>query len=151
MSEQQRPLSAEDERLIRIISAAIKAGNAPNVLQQLEIDKLVQQEKRKALMQRTMAQVEEEAARRKKDGCSHSRWPMSAGKIAGHSCPKGQGEWTTGGQLVGSEHGKELAFLVCQRCGSNWKWKPNSGEYESILTNGLQGWAPPATERVIAD
>jgi hypothetical protein len=82
-------------------------------------------------------------------GCSHSRWP-SGHKLAGIACPKGQGEWTTGGQLSGTSTNR-IVNQVCQRCGTGWLWRPTEQElnYIESTDSGLSGWPPPDESRVL--
>lgn len=106
----------------------------------------VERERRRSLMHVEMAKVEEQRRERQKNGCSHSRYPMSAGKLAGENCPRGQGEWLTSGQL----HTDGTATTICQRCSNVWHWRPTPQEFQYIIDQGMLGMAPPQEERLIA-
>jgi hypothetical protein len=142
-----------EEQLTRLLTAAVKAAQTPNVLEQKEIEKAIEADKRRTLMAVEMGKAEEEHMRRRKEGCSHSRYPMSMGKLGGNPCQRGTGEWTTGGQLCGRnpQTGAPRALLICQRCAWTWQWEPNVQELDHIQETGLLGFAPPAKERLIAE
>jgi hypothetical protein len=142
-----------EEQLTRLLTAAVKAAQTPNVLELREIEKQVEADKRRSLMAVEMGRAEEENMRRRKDGCSHSRYPMSMGKLGGHACSKGNGEWTTGGQLCGRDPqtGRPRAVLICTRCSWTWTFEPTMQELDYIEQSGLMGFAPPAKERLIAE
>jgi len=138
-----------EEQLTRVLSAAIKAASAPNALEEKAIEKQIEADKRRSLMQVEMAKAEEEHIKRKKYGCSHYRWPMSAGKLGGHGAPKGQGESCLSGQLQGRnpQTGAPRATAICQRCSWTWIFEPTIQELDQIQESGLMGWAPPTKER----
>ena len=143
MADEIRGLS--EEVLTRILANAIQAGNKLNPLEQKKYDEEIAAQKRKDLAARQLAKIEQEAMENKKRSCTHSRLPMSAGKFGGHSAPKGQGEWVTGGQM----HGDDTATLICQRCSWTWHWKPTLQERQYIEQQGMMGMAPPDESRLI--
>lgn len=130
--------------LQRLIEAAIRAAKAPNVLEQQAIDAEIEKQKRRDKLTVELARVEEEVTRRRKHGCTHSRVPQGQ-RNAGAPCPRGQGEWVTGGQLVG----RDEAMLICQRCSWGWKFKTTFEEREYINSVGMLGMPPPPPDRVI--
>jgi hypothetical protein len=134
-------------------TAAVAAAMRPNAKEQKEIDDQIAADKRKSLMMVEMGKAEQEAMDRKKYGCSHSRHPMSAGKLGGHNCRKGTGEWTTGGQFCGKnpKTGVPYAYLVCTRCSFGWKWEPNVQELEYLQENGFMGLEPPEESRLLKE
>src|SRR5215470_4966317 len=138
-----------DEQLSKIITAAVTAAKAPNPVEAKEIEKQIEADKRRSLMQVEMAKAEEENTKRKKYGCTHSRYPMSMGKQGGHAAPKGTGEWTTGGQLCGRnpKTGTPRAVLICQRCSWTWTFEPTIQELDFINESGMMGMTPPTKER----
>jgi hypothetical protein len=138
-------LSKED--LSKLLEAAIRAAKAPNVLEQKAIDEAIEKEKRRNLLMKELGKAEQETMLRRKNGCSHSRHPQGSGKRAGQPAPRGQGEWTTGGQLVG----RDLAVLCCLRCAWTWQWQPTYEEREFILNEGMLGMAPPPADRLLAE
>jgi len=132
--------------LQQLLEAVVKAGNAPNAFEQKAIDEQLQREHRRNLLAIELAKVEEQRLQARKNGCTHSRLSMAAGKNGGNPAPRGEGEWTTGGQLSGN--GDE-AMLVCLRCSWVWKWRVTNQEREFINNQGLCGAPPPPAERVI--
>jgi len=138
-----------DEQLSKIITAAVTAAKAPNPVEAREIEKQIEADKRRTMMQVEMAKAEEEHIRQKKYGCSHSRHPQGAGKMAGHAAPKGTGEWTTGGRLCGRNEktGAPRAVLICQRCSWTWTFEPTIQELDYINESGMLGMAPPTKEK----
>lgn len=146
MSEQpgiSTGISKED--LKDILAAAIGAAKAMNPLEEKAYKEKLAQEERKAKMVVALGRVEEEAALRKRNGCSHSR--HASGKLAGHACPKGQGEWVTSGQM----HSNGKATMVCERCSTTWHWEPTVAERDYIENAGMLGMAPPEESRLIKD
>jgi len=135
------------EQLKELISSAVAESHKMNPLQQKEYDDKIKAEKRKAMMVVELGKAEEQAMNLKKHGCSHSRHGMGAGKLAGHACAKGTGEWTTGGQV----HGDGTATMVCTRCSYTWHWQPTSQEREYIDNSGMLGMAPPVESRLIKE
>jgi hypothetical protein len=142
-NEELKGLTKQD--LIDIVSAAVAASHQLNPIEQRKYEQELQAQKRRDLAAINLAKIEEENMRNRKNGCSHSRYPMAMGKLGGHNCPKGQGEWTTGGQL----HSQDLATMICQRCSWTWQFKPTKAEYEYIEQNGMMGMTPPDDSRLI--
>lgn len=130
------------EELQQILATAVGAAVAEvkkmNPLEEEKFKKEMELKKRRDMMQVEMGRIEEESARRKRFGCSHSRYP-NGHRLAGHPCPKGQGEWVTGGQM----HSKGVASIICLRCGTAWLFKPDADEVQAIIDGGLVGMAPP--------
>ena len=136
----------------KAMEAAVTAARAPGVLEQKEIDKQIEADKRRDLAMRSLAKIEEEAARNKKNSCSHTRHPMAMGMLGGHGAPKGQGEWTTGGQFSGrnDKTGAIQAVLVCSRCSMTWRWEPTVKELDYFQNGGtMLGYAPPPEDRLV--
>lgn len=127
----------------KAVEAAVKAARAPNPLEQREIDKQIEADKRRSMMIVELGKAEEEVMRRKRDDCTHSRHSMSMGSLGGHAAPRGQGEWTTGGQMLG----RKKAVLVCTRCAWTWVFQPTDAEAEFIEQTGLRGFPPPTKEK----
>ena len=146
MSKESQPINLTFEQLKELLASAQKQ---PNILEQKKIDEEIAAERRRDLARVELARIEQEATQRKKDGCSHLRLPMSAGKFGGHSAQKGTpgAEWCTSGQA----HSVELATLICTRCSYTWQFKPTPAEYQAIEQNGMMGWAPPDESRVIKE
>jgi hypothetical protein len=138
-------ISFTKAELQSLLEAAVRAANAPNALEQKAIAEDLQREHRRALFAVELGKVEEGRMLAKKNGCTHSRLSMAAGKNGGNTAPRGEGEWTTGGQLSGNA---EEAMLICTRCSYMWKWKVTNQEREFINNTGLLGMAPPPHERV---
>jgi len=138
------PVTLTFEQLKELLAAA---QSKPNVLEQKAIDTEIQKERKRDLARVELAKIETDALRRKKEGCTHCRWPMSAGKQAGMSAPRGQGEWCTSGQL----HDRNLATMICVRCSYTWQFRPTDSEFEYISQNGMLSLAPPDESRVIRE
>lgn len=136
------------DQMQKIVEAAVLAARTLNPLEQKSMDERLALEKRRSRMQVEFGRIEEEAMRRKKFGCSHRRWPQGH-KLAGHSCPRGQGEWTTGGQLTGRLG--RVATMVCLRCGWTWAFRTTAEEAVDIGENGLLGVAPPPDDRLLSE
>ena len=143
MANDEFKMSKQD--LIDIVSAAVAASHQLNPIEQRKYEQELETQKRKDRAMVELAKAEEEAAKRKKYGCTHSRLPMSAGKYGGHAAPKGQGEWVTGGQM----HDDDTATMICQRCSWTWHWKPTLQERQYIEQSGMMGMAPPDESRLI--
>ena len=130
------------EELQQILATAVGAAVAEvkkmNPLEEEKFHKEMELKKRRNRMQVEFAKIEEEAARRKKFGCTHSRYP-SGHRLAGNMCPRGQGEWMTSGQV----NSKGIASMICVRCASVWLFKVNTEEMQNIIDGGLAGVAPP--------
>jgi hypothetical protein len=148
MSDQeQQPMTLSPEMaalMERMVAAAVKASRAPNPKEARELEADIEREKRRTLLAIELAKSEQAILERKKNGCSHSRYENGS-KNAGMPAPKGTGEWTTGGQLIG----RDEAFLVCMRCSYGWKWKTSYEEREQIANTGMLGMAPPKPERLV--
>jgi hypothetical protein len=127
----------------KAVEAAVKAARAPNAKEQREIDEEISAQKRKLIMIKELGKAEQEAMDRKKHGCSHSRFSMASGKLGGHACAKGQGEWTTGGQALD----RKKAILICTRCSYTWTFEPDENEWAFIQDTGLMGFPPPTKEK----
>jgi hypothetical protein len=145
MSDKQ--ISINEDQLASVfakaVEAAVRAARAPNAKEQREIDEEISAQKRKLIMIKELGKAEQEALDRKKYGCSHSRFGMASGKLGGHNCAKGQGEWCTGGQMLD----RKKAVLICTRCAYTWTFEPDDNEAEFILQTGLMGFPPPTKER----
>jgi hypothetical protein len=136
----------------KAMESAVKAARAPGVLEQKAIDKQIEDDKRRDMAMRSLAKIEEEAIRRKRDNCSHSRYSMAAGALGGHDCAKGKGEWTTGGQLSGrnDKTGAVQAVLVCTRCSRTFRWEPTVQELDYFQNGGsMLGYPPPSEDRLV--
>lgn len=142
-NDELKGLTKQD--LIDIVSAAVAASHQLNPIEQRKYEQELEAQKRRDKAMVELAKAEEESARRKKFGCSHSRHPMAMGKLGGHAAPKGTGEWTTGGQL----HDDDTATMVCSRCAWTWHWKPTLQERLYIEQQGMLGMAPPDDSRLI--
>lgn len=121
-----------------VIGVALAESKKMNPLEQKAFDEQIEKDKRRRMMMVQLGKIEEEAARRKKYGCTHSRHP-SGHKLAGHPCPRGQGEWVTGGQL----HSRGIASVICLRCATTWLFRPRQEDIQGIIDGGLAGVAPP--------
>lgn len=112
-----------------------------NPVEQRTLDEAIEKEKRRAMAMIEFGKVEEEAERRKRENCSHMRYPATAGRMSGHGAPRGTlgAEWCTGGQAY--QNG--TATLICQRCSTTWLFRPSPEYYTAIVQNGLMGEAPP--------
>jgi len=148
----EKGMYLSEEQLTRILTAAVNAAKAPSILEQKEIEKQIEADKRRNLLSVEMARVEEERIHARKHGCSHSRYP-SGTKNGGQNSPRGQGEWCTGGQLCGRnpQTGAERAVLICTRCSWTWIFEPTVPELEFIQQSGMMGMAPPPTERLVSE
>src|SRR5215469_43192 len=139
------------EQLQAILKAAVGEAVAQatkmNPIQQKQYDEEIAKEKRKNAMMHQLGKIEEEAARAKRDSCSHMR--IAAGKNAGMSAPRGAmgEEWCTGGQA----YQDGTAMVICLRCSSTWRFRPSAEDYSAILQNGLLGAMPPPDEYVLCD
>jgi hypothetical protein len=133
--------------LVDIVAAAVKAANQLNPIEQRKYEQELAAQKRRDLAVVELGKIEEENAQRKKAQCTHSRYSMSHGKLGGHACAKGQGEWCTSGQI----HNRNLATLICTRCSYTWQFCPTEAEYNFIMDNGMLGMAPPDASRIIKE
>ena len=132
------------------LAAAIRAAREPNPLEQKAIDEQIEADKRRSKLMVELGKVEEQSMFRRKHGCSHSRVPQGQ-RNAGAPCPRGHGEWTTGGQLSGVDDatGRDVAHMLCTRCSWSWRWIPTLAEREMINGPGMLGMTPPTDDRVI--
>jgi hypothetical protein len=140
-------ISISPEQLQELLKTAIAEATKLNPIEQRKLDEELQKDRRRNQMMIQLGKIEEEAARRKRDGCSHMRHPAGSGKLAGQSAAKGSlgAEWCTGGQA----YQDGLAMVICLRCSSTWLFRPDSNYYNAILQNGLLGEAPPSDEMTI--
>jgi len=145
-SNNQISISPEDlQALLRTaISEAVMQATKLNPIEQRKLDDELAKDRRRNEMMRQLGKIEEETARRKRDGCSHMRYPAGAGKLAGHGAPRGAlgAEWVTGGQA----YQDGTAMIICLRCSSTWLFKPDPNYYNAIVQNGMLGEAPPPDE-----
>jgi hypothetical protein len=135
------------EQVLEIVKTFAAESKKMNPIEQKKYDDEIKAEERRKMMMVELGKAEEQAMINRKNGCSHSRHSMSAGKLGGHSCAKGAGEWTTGGQI----HSDGTATMVCTRCSWTWHWQPTAREREYIDNAGMLGMAPPSEERLIKD
>lgn len=142
-------VSITPEQLQELLRAVVMESKKLNPLEQKEFDEKMAQERRKARMVADLGRAEEEAMKAKRNGCSHMRWPATAGKNAGHSAPRGAlgAEWCTGGQA----YQDGTAATICMRCSTVWRFKPTPEYYTAIVQNGLLGEAPPSDEHIICE
>lgn len=136
-------ISPEDlQQLLKTaIAEAVGQATKLNPIEQRKLDEELAKDRRRSMMMIQLGKIEEESARQKRDGCSHMRYPAGAGKLAGHSAPRGAlgAEWCTGGQA----YQDGTAMIICLRCSSTWLFRPDSNYYNAILQNGLGGEGPP--------
>jgi hypothetical protein len=133
------------EMMAKTVAAVVSEMKKPNAIEQKALDEAENASKRRQLLMKTLGKAEEESMRRKRYGCSHSRYSNAAGRLAGHSAPRGTGEWTTGGQT----HGNGTITVICMRCATDWTYKGTPEEYQSAQDAGLLGVEPPPPERWI--
>ena len=149
MAEQTTGFSyAQVQELIKTtVESAIAAGNRMNPVEQRKFDEETERDRRRSQMMVQLGKIEEEATRRRRDGCTHLRYTMSAGRRAGEMAPIGaaNSEWMTGGQAY--QNG--LASIVCLRCQTVCLFKPSPEYYSAIQQNGLLGEAFPPAEHWI--
>jgi hypothetical protein len=139
---QSNAFSITPEQLQELLKTAIAEAVKLNPIEQRKLDEDLQRERKRNQMMIQLGKIEEEAARRKRDGCSHMRHPAGSGKLSGQSAPRGSlgAEWCTGGQA----YQDGTAMIICLRCSSTWLFRPDSNYYNAILQNGLLGEAPPS-------
>lgn len=125
---------------------ALGSSKKMNPLEEIQYQQQVEAQKRAQLM-REGVQAEEQSQQRRKASCTHSRYPMSAGARGGLPCPKGQGEWTTGGQTLNNRH----IVLICTRCARTWKWEATPEQLQAANDGGLLGIAPPSEDICLQD
>lgn len=133
------------DMMAKTVAAAIAEMKKPNALELRQIEEAEAAEKRRAQMVKALGQAEAEAMRKRKSGCTHSVWPNSAGRLAGHSAPRGEGQWCTGGQ----QHGDGTISVICLRCANTWTFKATNEELQSVPDSGLLGAPVPPAERWI--
>ena len=135
------------EQLQKILEAVLAKAQSLNPLEQKRFDEELAKERRRDELAVTLGRAEAESQRAKRDNCSHMRYPASAGKNAGHSCPKGTlgGEWCTGGQAY--QNG--LVMIFCSRCHSDWWFQPTQDYYSYIMQNGIDGIEPPPDSQCV--
>jgi hypothetical protein len=123
------------------IGEAVSQATKLNPIQQRQLDEELAKDRRRTEMMRQLGRIEEEAARRKKEACSHMRYPATMGKLSGHGAPRGAlgAEWCTGGQAY--QNG--TAMIICLRCSDTWLFRPDPNYYNAIVQNGMLGEAPP--------
>lgn len=138
---------ALQELLKTAIAEAVSQATKLNPLEQKKFDEAMDLERRKSAMMRTLGAIEDETQRRKRDSCTHKRFPANSGKLSGHSAPREAlgAEWCTGGQA----YQDGTAMIICQRCSSTWLFRPDHNYYSAILQNGLLGEAPPPEDLTI--
>lgn len=119
-----------------------------NPLEQKKFEEEAQKDARRNQMQVELAKVEMAKQKQRKEGCSHCRWPATAGKKGGHAAPRGQGEWVTQAQLH-EQNG--TIDLMCQRCTWIWRWKATPEEISYMKDNdgGMAGFPPPSEDRIV--
>jgi len=142
-------MSITPEQLQEILRTVVAESKRLNPIEQKEFDEKMKAEKRRLEMVKTMGQIEEQAQRNKRNGCSHMRYPATAGKLSGMSAPRGGlgAEWTTGGQA----YQDGTAVIICTRCSTTWRFRPSADYYAVILQNGLGGSPPPPQEETICE
>src|SRR5690348_11867986 len=62
----------------KMLEAVLAAAKSPNVLEQKQLDAQIEQERRRTQLSLELAKVEEEKIRRRKEGCSHRRYPQGS-------------------------------------------------------------------------
>ncbi len=124
------------------VSAAMEQLAHMNPLEQRRFDEEIAKDKRRELLSVELAKNEEEAQRRKRDGCSHS-----IDRQTGEPVMRGTGQWKTGGQA----YQDGTAALFCLRCQTVWRWRPSPEQYSVIVQNGLYGGAPPPDDQVLCN
>src|SRR5215472_9666368 len=112
------------------IAEAVSQATKLNPIEQRKLDEEMERERRKNAMMLQLGRIEEEAERRRKAGCTHKRFPASAGKLAGQSAPRDAvgAEWATGGQA----YQDGTAMVICLRCSSTWLFRPDANYYNAI-------------------
>ena len=134
-------MSPEDlQNLLKTaIAEAVGQATKLNPIEQRKLDEDLQRERKRTQMMVQLGKIEEESARRKREGCSHMR-DAKTGDGVPRSHPTG--EWTTSGQAY--QNG--TAIIICQRCSSTWLFKPDPNYYSVIIQNGLLKAPPPPDE-----
>ena len=135
------------DQLQQLLTKAVAAGVAEatkmNPLEEKRYLEELEREERRNKLAVELGKAEEEALRKKRDACTHSR------DKEGNAVSRGSGIWTTQGQV----HGNERITLLCMRCATTWTWKATADEREAVSNSahGLMGWAPPAEDRLIRE
>lgn len=129
------------------VETAVLSANKMNPIEQKKFDEEAERDRRRSQMMIQLGKIEEEATRRRKEGCTHMRYTMSAGRRAGEMAPRNaaNAEWMTGGQAY--QNG--TASIICLRCQTVWLFRPTPEYYSAIQQNGLLGEAPPEDKDVI--
>ncbi len=140
--EEPRGFYLTPEQLQELLKTAIGEATKLNPIEQRKLDEELARERRKNAMMLQLGKIEEEAAKRKREGCSHMRDAKTGDGVA-RNHPTG--EWCTGGQA----YQDGTALIICQRCSSTWLFRPEPGYYNVILQNGLLKAAPPPEELTI--
>jgi hypothetical protein len=124
------------------VSAAMQQAATMNPLEQRKFEDEMAKDRRRALMLVELGKTEAENMARKKNGCSHMRNDKT-----GYGIQRGatNGEWTTSGQA----YQDGTAMVICLRCGTTWRFRPNAETYSAILQNGLLGVTPPTDEYLL--
>lgn len=132
------------KQLQDLLKTAITEATKLNPIEERKLNEELERERKRSMMMVQLGKIEEEAARRKREGCSHMRYPAGAGRLAGMGAPRGAmgAEWCTGGQA----YQDGTAMVICLRCSSTWLFRPDPNYYTAILQNGLLGEAPPPPE-----
>jgi len=140
----QPTISLTPEDLQNLLRTAIAEATKLNPIEQRKLDEDLARERRRNEMMRQLGKIEEETARQKRLACSHMRYPATAGRMAGHSAPRGTvgAEWCTGGQA----YQDGTAMVICLRCSSTWLFRPEPGYFTEIVQNGLLQSPPPPEE-----
>jgi hypothetical protein len=125
--------------LQELLKTAIAEATKLNPIEQRKLDEEIQKDRKRNQMMVQLGKIEEEAAERRRNGCSHMRDAKT-----GDGVPRNHptGEWTTSGQAY--QNG--TAVIICQRCSSTWLFKPEPNYYNAILQNGLLKAPPPPDE-----
>jgi len=144
----QELMKEQQDNFAKQMATTIAEITKMNPLQQKAYDEQMMQEKRKANMVLALGRAEEEAAHKKKHGCSHMIYPAGH-RRAGEGAPRGAmgAEFITGGQAY--QNG--TAMVMCLRCQQVWLFRPNPDFYNAILQNGLLGEQPPAEEYLLCN
>lgn len=127
------------ELLKTAIGEAVAQATRLNPIEERKLAEELAKERRRNMMMIQLGKIEEEAARNRRDGCSHMR-DAKTGDSVPRSWPTG--EWTTSGQAY--QNG--TAVIICQRCSSTWLFKPDPNYYSAIIQNGLLKAQPPPEE-----
>src|SRR6185437_16876350 len=105
----------------------------PNPLEERKLREELEKDQRRKLAMVELGKAEEFARTNRQKTCTHSR------DDKGNYVSKGQGTWTTGGNVSTSGIGS----LVCLRCSKTWRWRASAAEREYSENVGLLGFTPP--------